>query len=271
MTEDLRKKQSIDATAWDIFARHQPYYHILCTPSMINPDDRSVARFWESGEEDLAQVRAFGDLKKTDGVAVDFGCGIGRLTRALRSLSSRQIGLDISQEMIDRASKENAQFPGMEFRQIRNESWPVDDASCDLVISRLVFQHMSSRGLMERSIHEIGRVLKKDGRAVFQIVTTTFKGEIATYLKEILSPNDTDYADLEELEHLRAKLAVAEKGTQAEFEKKDTIERMMRMEFRKLKSFPLRRIGPVLKHSGLELLKLEREKSGSTWISAVKR
>jgi SAM-dependent methyltransferase len=270
MTKDLRKAQSIDATAWDVFARHQPYYHILCTPSMINPDAQSLARFWESGEEDLEQVRIFGDLKKTDGIALDFGCGIGRLTRALRSLSSRQIGLDISREMVDRASKENSQFPGMEFRVISGENWPVDDASCDLVISRLVFQHMSSRDLMERAMQEIGRVLKKEGRAVFQIFTTTFKGEVATHLKQILCPKVTDHADREELERLRAKLASASKDEQSEFEKEDTLEKMMRMEFRRMKSFPLRRIRTVLRRAGLKLLKLEREKSGSTWVSAIK-
>ena len=40
----------LDAAAWDVFARHQPYYHILCHPMMLNPDEKAKAEFWAGGE-----------------------------------------------------------------------------------------------------------------------------------------------------------------------------------------------------------------------------
>ncbi len=30
-------RRAIDAAAWDVFARHQPYYHILSSPIMLSP------------------------------------------------------------------------------------------------------------------------------------------------------------------------------------------------------------------------------------------
>ena len=151
-------RRAIDAAAWDVFARHQPYYHILSHPIMLSPGPDQQAEFWASGEKDIASLQAFAGLDFKQGVGVDLGCGLGRLTRTLRRLTSRQIGLDISSEMLRQAREANRAFSSMEFRQITEDYWPIQSGSCVLVISLYVLQHMSSPRLMEHSIREMGRI-----------------------------------------------------------------------------------------------------------------
>ena len=48
--------------------------------------------------------------------ALDFGCGVGRLSRALASHFDQVTGVDISETMIGRARELNAAIPNVEFR-----------------------------------------------------------------------------------------------------------------------------------------------------------
>ena len=96
MSKSSAPPSSIDSVAWDVFARHQAFFHILSDPSMIDPDASQQAEFWSSGERDVKALAEFGGLQPVPGTGVDFGCGLGRLTRALRSLTAQQTGLDIS-------------------------------------------------------------------------------------------------------------------------------------------------------------------------------
>src|ERR1700674_222011 len=119
-------RREVDAAAWDVFARHQPYYHILSHPSMLSPGPDQQAEFWASGERDIASLQAFAGLVFEVGAGVDLGCGLGRLTRALRALTSHQIGLDISAEMLIQAREANRAFSSTEFRQIGEQHWPIE-------------------------------------------------------------------------------------------------------------------------------------------------
>ena len=171
-------RREVDAAARDVFARHEPYYHILSHPSMLSSGPDQQADFWASGERDIASLRAFAGLGFEEGTGVDLGCGLGRLTRALRRLTSHQIGLDISAEMLSQAREANRSFSSMEFRQICEDYWPVETGSCILIVSLYVLQHMSSLELMEHSVREMGRILRPGGRAVFNVPTMRWRGQV---------------------------------------------------------------------------------------------
>lgn len=103
-------------------------------------------------------------------LALDFGCGAGRLSRALAAHFERVIGVDLSASMIETARTLNADVANVEFHE--NPSPRLDgiaDASVDLVYSNMTLQHIPAR-LAAGYVAEFFRVLAPGGVAVFQFV-----------------------------------------------------------------------------------------------------
>ena len=99
-------------------------------------------------------------------VALDIGCGPGRLTRALAGLFGRAIGVDISSEMTAQAQAMN---PGLEFHTTESSNMPFSNEAFDFVFSFLVFQHFSSKRYTMDTFKEVYRVLKPNGYALIQL------------------------------------------------------------------------------------------------------
>jgi ubiquinone/menaquinone biosynthesis C-methylase UbiE len=109
----------------------------------------------------------FPDVPRT--CALDFGCGIGRLTRPLAVHFARVIGVDVAESMIRRASELNSDVPNCEFvLNTRADLALFTSGSVDFVYSYIVLQHME-RAYAERYIREFVRLLSPQGLAVFQV------------------------------------------------------------------------------------------------------
>src|SRR5690606_14168114 len=90
----------------------------------------------------VAWLAQFG-LPHASTLALDFGCGAGRLTRALAEHFEHVVGIDVSATMIDAARWLNADVGRAEFRV--NESPRIEgiaDRSVDLVFSHITLQHI---------------------------------------------------------------------------------------------------------------------------------
>ncbi|MEO5559861.1 MAG: class I SAM-dependent methyltransferase [Dokdonella sp.] len=110
------------------------------------------------------------DLPRAHALALDFGCGAGRLTRALAEYFTQVIGVDVSASMIATARKLNADVCNVEFRE--NASARIEgiaDASVDFVFSHIVLQHIP-QALALGYVVEFFRVLAPGGVAIFQFV-----------------------------------------------------------------------------------------------------
>ena len=261
-------QHTIDSAAWNVFANHQPYYHVLSDPQMLNPGQSARDVFWATGTRDVKALMDFAELSPTGGTGVDFGCGLGRLTRGLIPFTERQVGLDISPVMIAKA-RELSSFPSMDFLPISPEGWPLDSASASLVISLLVFSHLSTVELMEQSLRELARVLRPGGFAVFGIQTMTSRGAIATWLQQVARHGRTDRAP--NAEQIRRKLVALHRGEQPEFSEQEILDDMFGMEFRRLKSISVRRLRRVLRMSRLDIRRMTRDRSdGSTRVAVQK-
>lgn len=103
-------------------------------------------------------------------LALDFGCGAGRLTRALAAHFEHAVGIDVSSSMIETARRLNADLGNAEFRC--NASPRIEgiaDASVDFVFSHITLQHIPAE-LATAYIDEFYRVLAPGGVAAFQFV-----------------------------------------------------------------------------------------------------
>lgn len=125
--------------------------------------------FFVTGEEEISRVFNFmgeHQIEVPKGLFVDFGCGVGRLSRALRTRFSAGMGIDISEKMVDLA---RMYVPGVDFcvNQQSNLSW-LRNESVDFFYSHIVLQHIPND--FQRSyIDEFLRILRPGGLAVIQI------------------------------------------------------------------------------------------------------
>lgn len=102
--------------------------------------------------------------------ALDFGCGLGRVTGPLLDHFDRVVGVDISNRMIDEACRRNPDPARCEFLvNERGDLALFPPASFDLVYSTLVLQHLPGRHLITGYVREFIRTLAPGGLLVFQL------------------------------------------------------------------------------------------------------
>lgn len=141
------------ANDWDDAARTDAFGNIMTVPGMT-PEE-----FWESGEREIAALDVSGER------VLDFGCGVGRLTRPLADHFTEAVGVDISREMI-RLAESFDERPLYYVSLISH--LPFSDDSFDLVYSSIVLQHMPPE-LQRRYVREFLRILSPEGAALFQL------------------------------------------------------------------------------------------------------
>lgn len=105
------------------------------------------------------------------GDALDVACGTGRITSILCDLGHQVVGVDPSDEMLDRARAKG--LPAT-FRSGSFDRLPAADASVDLVTCMLALTHVSE---LRSPIREFARVLRPGG-----VVVTTDVHPFATAL-----------------------------------------------------------------------------------------
>lgn len=129
--------------------------------------------FFATGEAEAAGVHArldeLGGLPAL-GAALDFGCGLGRVTRAFATRFDHVVGVDISETMLVKARDLNADAPNIEFvHNAAADLTVLGDQRFDLVYCRIVLQHQPSREVARGYVDEFVGLLKPGGRLVFQI------------------------------------------------------------------------------------------------------
>lgn len=103
--------------------------------------------------------------------ALDFGCGAGRLTRALAGSFEQVIGMDVSSSMLAAARALNADISNVDFVENRSVALSgIADASIDLVYSCITLQHIPT-ALARGYVAEFLRVMAPGAAAVFQFVS----------------------------------------------------------------------------------------------------
>ncbi len=152
--------------AWEDWGRVDPLWAVV-TASDRKHGHWDLEEFFSSGQDTIDSLMAEGvrhGVPARSSRAVDFGCGVGRLTRALGTYATQVIGLDVSSSMIEQAIDLNSGRSGLEFVVHRDTDLHViDDDSQDIVCSLLVLQHIPSIPLIENYLREFVRVLAPGG------------------------------------------------------------------------------------------------------------
>jgi 2-polyprenyl-3-methyl-5-hydroxy-6-metoxy-1,4-benzoquinol methylase len=149
--------------AWDQAARDNAMFNIITDPN--HKDGWPVEEFFAHGRAEIdaamARLDELGVRPATCGLALDFGCGVGRLSVALAAHFEYVTAVDIAGEMIARA------LPHDRVMYFQRDS--LKDAGTDrfdFVYSMIVLQHMP-QDMQHGYVREFFRVLKPGGVAMF--------------------------------------------------------------------------------------------------------
>lgn len=160
------------AQDWNELAQLDPHWAILTSPGKRFgrwDGDEFFATGTVEADAFMRRVDELG-LPQQRGRALDFGCGLGRMTRALADHFDECVGVDISDEMIRGARDANAEIGNVSFVVNRADDLSrFDDASFDLVYSMIVLQHVPDQGAIESYVREFCRILRPGGLALFQL------------------------------------------------------------------------------------------------------
>jgi len=122
----------------------------------------------EEADSLMVKIKSF-NLPARQLAALDFGCGIGHLTRALAPHFDKCLGLDISAEMIEKARELNQEMDNCKFVVSCETLETLPDNHFDLVYANVVLQHAPKRKMIKRYLADFGRIIKKEGVIVFQL------------------------------------------------------------------------------------------------------
>jgi ubiquinone/menaquinone biosynthesis C-methylase UbiE len=129
--------------------------------------------FFRCGEQEIGEVlKIAGELgwQRKAGEALDFGCGLGKLTRALGKRFRMVYGLDISEAMIVKAQALSNDSVNCKFVvNPRPDLRLFPDGHFEFIYTRIVLQHVPDRSLIKAYICEFLRVLEPGGLLVFQL------------------------------------------------------------------------------------------------------
>jgi SAM-dependent methyltransferase len=160
---------------WEDLASLDPLFAVLSHPDTRgggwNPD-----RFFDTGQSLVSRLMArAAELGRPVGrrTALDFGCGVGRLTRWLAPHFASCLGLDVAPTMVAEARRLNAAWPGCRFEVAPPGGLSaISSRSFDLVLCKSVIQHLPSQEAMLSCVYELARLVAGEGLLVVHVPST---------------------------------------------------------------------------------------------------
>ena len=155
---------------WEGLARRDPLWAVLTAPDKRG-NRWDEAEFFATGVQAVEGILGHAeslDLTFGRGNALDFGCGVGRLTQALASHFDEVHGVDIAPSMIERARSHNRCGDRCTYHvNDRDDLSLFEDGAFDFVLSLITLQHMPPAHAA-RYLREFVRVLASGGVMVVQ-------------------------------------------------------------------------------------------------------
>lgn len=156
---------------WDACARNDPLWAIITHPGKRG-NKWDVSEFFRTGvaeiEGVLGYIQSLGVPLRRER-ALDFGCGVGRLTQAMADYFNEVHGVDVSPSMVELARRYNRHNEKCRYHANDSSSLGIfPNNHFDLVYSNITLQHIDPKDAM-KYVQEFVRVLVPRGLLVFQL------------------------------------------------------------------------------------------------------
>jgi SAM-dependent methyltransferase len=157
-------------TQWESLGKNDPLWAVLSHDSQRH-GAWDLEDFFATGDATVDDLMARVSACLPDSrrqYALDFGCGVGRLSRPLTKYYDSVVGVDISRPMVDAACRYNTVPDRCSYIvNTRDDLSVFPTSSMDLVLSLIVLQHMAPL-YSKAYIAEFVRLIRPGGAAVFQ-------------------------------------------------------------------------------------------------------
>lgn len=176
---------------WEKLGETDPYYGVLSHEKYHRDrlDQDALDEFFASGEKViehmLSAVRANLDINFEPQSALDFGCGVGRLTLPLGAICSRVVGVDVSEAMLTEARQNSTQRNLSDLTFVKSDDTLSQvDGAFDFMCSMLVFQHIQpQRG--ERLFQQLISRLNPGGVAALHVIYASDRSQLYQWGKAL--------------------------------------------------------------------------------------
>lgn len=179
------------ARDWERLGSLEPYFAVLTESRFLheNITPESLAAFYASGEDDVSRIAALATVKVGKPFhprkALEFGCGVGRLTFPMAGRAGTVVGVDAAPSLLGMARAEAAA------RGLQNvELLPVEDlaflerGTFDFIFSYIVFQHIPpAEG--ERYLRELLRLAAPEATVALHFTLSRAGGTVRRILRAL--------------------------------------------------------------------------------------
>lgn len=144
---------NINKKQWEKFGSIDAEYY-------IDTEAKNPQEFWGRGEENF-QTYILPLLKKyniTPGVAVDFGCGIGRHTFPLAEYFTTVYGIDIASSMLKKGQSIADEQGISNIHFVENSNFFNLPIQANFIYCANVFQHIESKEDIEKILHYFSQI-----------------------------------------------------------------------------------------------------------------
>lgn len=158
-------------TSWGTFGKTEPFWGVLTHENFKQHslNESELSKFYQSGKHEIDKLEKILNQHQStfrDKIVLDFGCGVGRLTKPCSEICKKIYGLDIGQSYLDIAKKT---VPSGDFFLVDSyNSLPKEVNNIDIIYSLITLQH-NRPILMKLYIFLLLKSLAKSGIALLHI------------------------------------------------------------------------------------------------------
>jgi SAM-dependent methyltransferase len=195
--EDVQSQQDLGALfshiqeTWQHLGELEPYWSVLTAEQFKKSKLRDIDDFYNTGRQYVSTIFDTLDRNEIDyrwyQSCLEYGCGLGRVTRWLSEEFSCVFGYDISRTHLQEANLylSNQDVKNVILRHITRPNDIINLPKVDLVYSIIVLQH-NPPPLIQMIIKEMIRALNPGGAAMFQVPTYRlgYRFALREYLNE---------------------------------------------------------------------------------------
>lgn len=149
-------------------------------------DKHTFEQFEETGKNTVKKIIL--PVMPKNPIALDLGCGMGRIEKYLAQYCNELYAVDVSDEMLKRAKKRLDGIDNVYLSRVDGTSLKeFPDKKFDFIFSLLVLQHMEKEDAY-LYLEEIYRVLKKRGTALIQFPNFLSDAYFNSFIADVKCP-----------------------------------------------------------------------------------